>query len=128
MRCLVDTHALIWWWNEDARLSAAAREAMSARRNTIFVSAATAWEIATKVRAGRLPSMEERMSFYDNDVIEDGFQHLDIRAEHGVRGGLLEGDHRDPFDRLIAAQALIEDMTVVTRDPEIGRFGCKVLW
>lgn len=128
MRCLVDTHALIWWWNADSRLSPTARETMASRANSIFVSAATAWEIATKVRAGRLPSMADRVLLYDQDVTEDGFQHLDVRHDHGVRGGLLEGEHRDPFDRLIAAQALIENMTVITRDPEIGRFGCKVLW
>jgi PIN domain nuclease of toxin-antitoxin system len=128
MKCLIDTHALIWWWDADERLSKAAREAIAARSNAVFVSAATAWEIATKVRAGRLPSMEQRILLYDRDVIDDGFQHLDIRHEHGVRGGMLDGDHRDPFDRLIAAQALIEGMTVITRDPEIGRLGCKVLW
>lgn len=128
MKCIVDTHALIWWWNDDPSLSTPARGALAARSNAIFVSAATAWEIATKVRAGRLPSMAQRVLLYDRDVTEDGFAHLDIRPEHGVRGGLLEGDHRDPFDRLIAAQALIEDMTVITRDPEFGRFGCKVLW
>ncbi len=58
----------------------------------------------------------------------EGFHHLDVRQDHGIRGAMFEGDHKDPFDRLIAAQALIEDLTVITRDPQIAAFGCKVLW
>lgn len=61
-------------------------------------------------------------------MTDDGFQHLSVTHQHGVKGGLLDGDHRDPFDRLIAAQALIEGLTVITRDREIAQFGCKVLW
>jgi PIN domain nuclease of toxin-antitoxin system len=128
MRFLADAHTLIWWWNEDRRLSTTARQALADEDNEIYVSAAVAWEIATKVRSGRLPSMERRIRRFDENVTGDGFRHLPVRPEHGVMGGLLEGEHRDPFDRLIAAQALIEGMTVLTRDPEIAGFGCEVLW
>ena len=72
--------------------------------------------------------MAKRIAHYDRYVIEDGFLHLLIAPEHGVRGGLLEGDHRDPFDRLLAAQALIEDLTVITCDDAFADFGCKVAW
>lgn len=128
MRLLADTHALIWWWDTDPRLSATAKAAMADRANLVHVSAAAGWEMATKVRAGRLPNMAERMDEFDVNVAADGFQPLGITLAHGVLGGLLEGDHRDPFDRLIAAQALMEDLTVITRDREIAAFGCKVLW
>lgn len=128
MRLLVDSHALIWWWNESPGLPATARDALADRRNTVFVSAATAWELATKYRSGRLPSMASRIDRYGDSVVEDGFEHLEVRPEHGLKGGLLKGDHRDPFDRMIAAQALIEDLTVVTRDREIAAFGCRTLW
>lgn len=72
--------------------------------------------------------MNRRVARYEESVIGDGFAHLDVKPVHGVKGGMLPGDHRDPFDRLIAAQALIEGLIVVTRDPEIAAFGCEVLW
>ena len=128
MRCLIDTHALIWWWDKSERLPAPVRDVIADRRNDIFVSAATAWEIATKVRAGRLPSMADHVANFDRDVRADGFQHLDVRYPHGLSGGMLDGDHRDPFDRLIAAQALAEDLIVITRDREIAAFGCRTIW
>ena len=96
--------------------------------NDVFVSAATAWEIATKVRKGQLAEMRDRVPTFHGDVAGDGFRHLSITPEHGLRGGSLSGVHKDPFDRLIAAQALIEELTVITCDPEIARFGCEVLW
>jgi PIN domain nuclease of toxin-antitoxin system len=128
MTYLIDSHALIWWWNEDDKLSRAARDAMADRSNALFVSAASAWEIATKVRAGRLPSMARHLASFDANVRADGFGHLVVRQDHGVHGGLLPGEHADPFDRLIAAQALIEGLVVITRDKQISRFGCRTLW
>ena len=128
MRLLLDTHALIWWWKDDPILPADARAAMTDPANHVFVSAATGWEMATKVRKGQLPEMRDRLPVFDHDVVQDGFRHIAVTSAHGVRGGSLAGSHKDPFDRLIAAQALIEDLTVITRDREIAAFGCKVLW
>jgi len=128
MRLLIDTHALIWWWDEDRKLSPTAQGELTDRRNVVFVSAASGWEMATKVRAGRLPSMAPRIAHFDQSVRGDGFEHLDVRYDHGVKGGLLPGVHRDPFDRLLAAQALIDGLTVVTCDRQLAAFGCKVLW
>jgi len=125
---LVDTHALIWWWDQNDRLTVRVRDVMADRENAVFVSAASAWEIGTKVRLGRLPSMAERIATFEADVTGDGFRHLPVLPSHGLGGGMLEGRHGDPFDRLIAAQALIEGLTVVTRDPEIAAFGCETLW
>lgn len=128
MRLLLDTHALIWWWIGDRDLPEAARSAIAHPMSEVFVSAASAWEIATKVRKGRLLGMRDYLPIFHDSVIADDFHMLDVRADHGVRGGLLGGDHKDPFDRLIAAQALIEGLTVVTCDQEIANFGCRVLW
>jgi PIN domain nuclease of toxin-antitoxin system len=92
----------------------------------IHVSAVSAIEIALKVRAQRLPG--ELIDRFDANVGDQGFHHLDIRHDHAVRAGLMPGEPRDPFDRIIAAQAQIEGMTVVTRDPSLAALGCEVLW
>lgn len=101
---------------------------MSDAANDVFVSAASAWEIATKIRKGQLAEFSASLPTFFDDVLRDGFDHLDITARHSLFGGSLSGDHRDPFDRLIAAQALIENMTVVTCDAKIAAFGCETLW
>ncbi|HEV7288024.1 type II toxin-antitoxin system VapC family toxin [Sphingomonas sp.] len=128
MRLLLDTHALLWWWNDAPQLPAAARSVMADPANAVFVSAASAWEIATKVRKNQLPELAGCIGSFVDDVLRDGFSHLDVTARHGVHGGSLPGPHKDPFDRLIAAQALLEDMTVVTCDRQIAAFGCETLW
>jgi PIN domain nuclease of toxin-antitoxin system len=130
MAFLLDTHTLIWWWDDNARLPERIRDVMADPANDILVSAAVGWEMATKVRVGKLPEMAEAVADtnFDRWVVEDGFRHLDVRQDHGVRAGLLVGDHRDPFDRMIAAQALIEGLAVITRDPALAAFGCDVIW
>lgn len=128
MRLLLDTHAGIWWWTDDRRLSTIVRSVIGDPANDVFVSSVTGLEIATKVRIGKLPSMAEHVNRYDRLVLDWGFIHLAVEQRHAVAAGLLAGEHRDPFDRLIAAQALGEGLTVVTRDRAIGSFGCAVLW
>ena len=127
MRLLLDTHTLIWWWLEDSKLSRAARAAIIGD-DEIFVSPVSAFEIALKVRAGKLPTMIEPLDQFENATRGDGMLHTPLTHEHGRLAGLLPGDHRDPFDRLIAAQSIIEDMTVITRDVEFSACGCKTLW
>jgi PIN domain nuclease of toxin-antitoxin system len=128
VRYLLDTHGLIWWWEEDPKLSGRARSVIADRRHQIFVSVVSAWEIATKVRAEKLPAMRRYVTSYDAEITAAGFNHLNVRQDHGIMGGLLKGEHRDPFDRLLAAQALIEGLTVITRDCAFATFGCEVLW
>jgi PIN domain nuclease of toxin-antitoxin system len=118
---------LIWWWNDDPQLSPAARAAMVDPANEIFVSPVCGIEIATKVRRGTL-NLGEPLADYEHVFDEDGFLHLPINFLHARDAGLLPGEHKDPFDRLIAAQALIENLTVITRDPQIAGFGCRTLW
>ncbi|GAA0732801.1 type II toxin-antitoxin system VapC family toxin [Sphingomonas japonica] len=128
MSYLLDTHALLWWWLDDRALPGRAIEAIKARSQTVFVSPVSALEIAIKVRIGRLDVMREPLERFDELVSRDALTQLPISYVHARHAGLLPGVHRDPFDRLIAAQALIEGLTVITRDREISRFGCKVLW
>ncbi len=125
---LLDTHALIWWWLDDPQLSKTARKAMESDTNRIVVSSVNVYEIANKHRLGRLPALGEILSDLDNAIDYAGFARLSLSTRHTLRAGLLLGDHRDPFDRMIAAQGLVEQMTVVTRDRAIAAFGCEVLW
>ena len=127
-RFLLDTHALLFWWGGSPRLSNTAAEAIADPDAIILVSAASAWEIATKFRIGKLNDIGDPSHNYPALLARDGFVQLPISTAHGLKAGLLEGDHRDPFDRLIAAQGLMEDAIVITRDPQFEGFGCKVLW
>jgi PIN domain nuclease of toxin-antitoxin system len=125
---LLDTHAAIWWWTAHTRLGPKAASVLASGDADVFFSAASVWEIAIKSNAGKLPEIVDFESQYRPLMQANGFRTLAVTEAHALRGGFLPGAHRDPFDRLIAAQALIEDMTVVTRDPAIATFGCEVLW
>lgn len=125
---LLDTHALIWWWLGDPALSDRVGDLLGLRNLGIHVSAVSGLEIALKVRAGKLPAMAEPLAVFPESIAREGFRHLAVDHRHAVRAGLLEGLHKDPFDRLIAAQAQIEDLTVITRDRAFTSFGCKVIW
>ena len=128
MKLLLDTHALIWWWTDAPQLSPEVRRILSAGDNEIFVSAACIWEIATKWRIGKLREIADPASQYAPLMTENGFVGLALTEEHAMKAGLLAGEHRDPFDRMIAAQALIEGLSVITRDPALAAFGCDVIW
>lgn len=128
MRALLDTHVLLWWFTDDARLSAAARATIADEANEIFVSAASAWEIATKVRLGKLESVPEAAVRFVELVDADGFAHLPMTHLHALRAGAYAHPHRDPFDRMLAAQSEIESLVLVTRDPAFASFDTRTLW
>jgi PIN domain nuclease of toxin-antitoxin system len=127
MRVLLDTHALLWWLFDDHRLSREAREVMSDSDHVILVSAVSGFEIANKVRLGKLtlglppPDLAPM-------VRRSGFQELPLSFEHALAAGSLPGPHRDPFDRLLAAQALAEGIGIVTNDPVFATFGALPVW
>ena len=124
---LLDSHALIWWLTASERLGHAARAAISGD-DPVWVSAASVWEIATKSRLGKLTEIVDFKGQYASLVERNRFRRLPITDGHAMVAGTLEGAHRDPFDRLLAAQALVEELTVLTRNHAISGFGCKVLW
>ena len=128
MRLLLDTHALLWWWTDDPQLSAGARRAIADRANSVLVSAASAWELATKHHIGKLGEAGEAVSRFDELVAADGFEHLAISYYHCLKAGGYAVEHRDPFDRMLAAQTALEGLVLVSRDPAFGLFGVEVLW
>ena len=128
MRLLIDTHALLWWLSDDPSLSAAARRAMAETANVLLVSAASAWEIATKVRLGRLPGASELAADFQGFMLREGFTTLDITADHGIRAGLLPGPHKDPFDRMLISQAQAENVPIVTNERTFETYGVRRVW
>lgn len=128
MRLLLDTHTLLWWWADDPQLPAAARAALADESNEVLVSAATAWEIATKQRIGKLPPWPMPAGGFDALVAADGFGHLPVSAAHAWHAGSLAWPHRDPFDRMLAAQTLLEGLSLVTRDPVFAELPLPTLW
>jgi PIN domain nuclease of toxin-antitoxin system len=128
VRVLIDTHALIWCAVNDALLSRTARSILSSFETEVFVSAASAWEIATKVRLGKLPGAGAFAAEFGGRVERLGFQELAIDVEHGQRAGLLPGEHRDPFDRMLIAQAQAENMPVVSKDEIFDLYRVRRIW
>jgi PIN domain nuclease of toxin-antitoxin system len=128
MRVLLDTHALLWWLDGDRRLSPRVRKIIADEENIVLVSAASAWEIATKFRIGKLPGAAEVAANVAGCVLSQGFESLDITILHAQRAGRLPGAHRDPFDRMLAAQAQLEDLPIVTNDKVFDTFGVTRIW
>jgi len=127
VKLLLDTHALLWWAILDSRLSRKAKKAVGDADSQVFVSAASAWEIATKARIGRLewPAAAGTVNAY---VIGQGFRALPISLEHAERAGHLRIAHRDPFDRVLIAQAQIEDMWLVSNEDVFDSVGVRRYW
>ena len=125
MRILLDTHAVLWALAAPGRLPAGVRYAVQSAGNDVFASVASAWEIAIKVALRRLafdvPSMESTFA-------ASGIQTLGISLQHTARVAELPLHHRDPFDRMLVAQALCESMTLVSRDRQLERYGVRMLW
>jgi PIN domain nuclease of toxin-antitoxin system len=128
MRLLLDTHALLWWFTDDPQLSDTARRAILDPANDIAVSAASAWEVATKVRLGKLPHAEAALPRWRELLAADGFDRAPIRQEHGLRAGSYASTHRDPFDRILAAQAELDDYVLGTLDAAFAGFPVRTLW
>lgn len=129
MKLLFDTHSLIWAVMEPAHLSLRARQAIEDPANTLYVSAASAWEIATKVRLGKLPeALEFEQNFEETVVDVAQYTLLSLDTPTALRAGRLVGAHKDPFDRMIAAQALALDVPVISKDRKLDEFGVTRIW
>ncbi len=114
MRTLLDTHAFLWWLDGGEKLSQAAKRTISDEANEIFISAASAWEIATKWRLGRLSAAEAVARIIPETIADQGFGELPITVEDATRAGWLPGPHRDPFDRMLIAQALAHGLVLIS--------------
>ena len=128
MKVLLDTHALLWAMMSPSILSSKASTIIADEANIILVSAASAWEIATKVRLGKLPGAEALERDFLDLVADAGYTLLAIDAASALRAGRLTGEHRDPFDRMIAAQALAQDIPVLSTDAKLDVFGVRRIW
>lgn len=122
-RLLLDTHVLLWWRTDSPRLRAEARDAIGTA-DMVFVSAASAWEAAIKIGLGRLELPES----FEKGVLDSGFERLLIRFSHAERTSELPLHHRDPFDRLLIAQAQEEDLLLVTHDSAFEDYEVEILW
>ena len=128
MRLLLDTHTFLWWLAGSDRLSDPARGAVEDEANDILVSAGSAWEIATKYRLGRLPGASEVALDIPGAIAGQGFEELDITVDDAGRAGALPGSHRDPFDRMLIAQALARNLVLVSSESLFDSYGVHRLW
>ena len=128
MRLLLDTHALIWWFAGSAHLSARARQAIEDEANDVVVSAASAWEIATKHRLGKLPEAVELALDIEERIAGQDFGELSITTADAARAGMLPGPHQDPFDRMLIAQAQAYNLVLVSNESLFDRYGIRRLW
>ena len=128
MNLLLDTHAFLWWVAASGELSRKARSAIGGARNECFVSVASGWEIAIKVSLGKLRIDGALDRFLPEQLAANGFRALAIDLKHAARVATLPFHHRDPFDRLLVAQALEEDLAMVTADPVFAKYGVNRVW
>ena len=128
MRLLLDTHAFLWWLEGNRQLSRKARSAIGDPTAAVFVSAASAWEIATKFRLGKLSGAAAIVNDIAGAVASQAFSPLAITLAHAQRAGLLPGAHRDPFDRMLIAQAQAEDLALITNETVFDGYGIRRIW
>lgn len=128
MKVLLDTHAFLWWITDDPQLSARAREIISDGKNELFLSAASGWEIAikTKLKRLKLPGKVER--FIGEQLALNAIESLPVQMSHALHVYAIPDHHRDPFDRLLAAQVKLENLHFLTADRQMSKYGIKVLW
>jgi PIN domain nuclease of toxin-antitoxin system len=126
MKVLLDSHAFIWWLSSVNRLSEPAKLAISG--GEVLVSAVTAYELGIKFALGRLPVFEVLGSHFEDACFEQGFELLPVSTAHALAAARLPIVHRDPFDRLLAAQSIVEEIPLVTIDAAFRHFNCKTLW
>jgi PIN domain nuclease of toxin-antitoxin system len=128
LRLLLDTHAFLWWLAGDRKMSRRARQLVAATETECLVSAASAWEITTKVRLGKLPGVEVIARDVGGAIASQGFGELPIRVLHAQWAGTLPSDHRDPFDRMLAAQAHVEGVPLLSIDTVFDALGVPRIW
>lgn len=124
---LLDTHALVWWFEAKENLSRKAKEIIEEPKTTVFVSAASGWELAIKTQIGKFKSAE-LVQGLEREIEKEGFIELPISMEHALLAGSLDSPHKDPFDRLLIAQAQVEEVPIVSNDKVFDGFPVRRLW
>ncbi|MVA97943.1 PIN domain-containing protein [Nitratireductor sp. CAU 1489] len=128
MRLLLDTHALFWWLYFPELLPPRVRELLGDRQVPVFASAVSAYEMSYKHHRGRWPEIAPLVEAFEEVAAAEGFDLLALSARHAVRAGSYGPEHRDPFDRMLAAQAAVEGLTLVSKDAWLGELGAEVVW
>ncbi len=129
MRVLLDTHTFFWALADPKRLGPTASQVIRSRSTELVVSTVSAWELATKVRIGKMPSAVEVVHSYGEYLDRLGASALPISSRHALLAGSMRWEHRDPFDRMLAAQAMIEDLTLISADPAFSSLaGLRLRW
>jgi PIN domain nuclease of toxin-antitoxin system len=128
LRLLLDTHALVWWLLNSPRLTPKPRALIADQENELFVSAASAWELATKVRLGKWPEAMAITASFPTVLTANQFKPLPISAAHALRAGAWLASHPDPFDRMLAAQAEMDGLALLTADAAFSGFGIETIW
>ena len=127
VKVLLDTHVLLWWLEGGVKLSRRAHNAIQNPETSVLVSAASAWEIAIKSKAGKLEAGPLVADFH-KELEQEGFAELPISADHAVRAGFLKGPHKDPFDRMLIAQAQAENLVVISKDKLFDDYAVRRIW
>ncbi|MBS1906377.1 MAG: type II toxin-antitoxin system VapC family toxin [Actinobacteria bacterium] len=125
---LLDTHAILWWFSDSDRLSPSTRALLADPENEFLASAASAWEVTTKARIGRLSEFPMILRDYPTLLVRNGFRDLPVSGRHGLFAGSIDHPHRDPFDRMIAAQSVLENLPVLSTDPALTALGATTIW
>jgi PIN domain nuclease of toxin-antitoxin system len=128
MRALLDTHTFLWWINNDQRLSERVREIIGDGSNSLFLSAASGWEMAIKAQLGKLQLPVSLDQFIAEQLARNAIEALPIQMRHALHIATLPPHHRDPFDRMLVAQSRLEDVPIVTADAQIARYDVRVIW
>ncbi len=128
MKYLLDTHAFLWFVSDDGELSSKARAIIKNSKNEVFFSAVSAWELSIKIKLGRLTIEEELEPFIIKQLSENNFSTLSITLFHSIYTSKLPGIHKDPFDRMLIAQSIIENMSLISKDKNIKKYKVPVVW
>ena len=128
MKLLLDTHAFLWWITDDPQLSSKARELISDSHNTIYWSAASSWEVSIKYALGRLPLPETPEQFLPVELGNNRIESLSVIDAHAFQAGYLPRHHRDPFDRMLVAQAQVESLVILSNDRKLVHYDVDINW
>jgi PIN domain nuclease of toxin-antitoxin system len=128
MKYLLDTHAFLWFAEDNMRLSKTAKEIIADYRNNIYLSSASVWEISIKISIGKLKLKKDLNKFISENIIQYGFTPIAVTIPHTIEIAKLPEIHKDPFDRILIAQSIVEKIQIITSDKYINKYNIKTVW